>query len=219
MPEKPTGDVPKIVQDMNADAEKRAGKSPEAPTTPKKVEEEKPEGGKGEGKKEEKGTSRMDFLHEVGDKKVPNPNPDSRARFPQIKIRSLPWEHQKKFYQQWTQRQAATRVVRRYMDSVTAAEPTNKIEQDLRSVASDVHGAIKSEHYEVEMRGPKGPVFYLILKNAQGDVSEAKRLRPKIEAATKEALKKHMGYDKYSVAIGMSSRTDDMQFAVEIIFP
>lgn len=65
-------------------------------------------------KKDEKPKTRMNFLREMGDRKVPNPNPENRDRTPQIKIRSLPWMYQKPFYEQWSARAAALRVVRRY---------------------------------------------------------------------------------------------------------
>lgn len=48
-----------------------------------------------------KGGSREDFLKSVGDRMVPNPNPGSRKQHPQVKIRSLDWEHQKPFYEKW----------------------------------------------------------------------------------------------------------------------
>lgn len=47
------------------------------------------------------GGDRAEFLSEMGDRKVPNPNPESRKNHPQVKIKSLEWGDQKKFYEQW----------------------------------------------------------------------------------------------------------------------
>jgi hypothetical protein len=219
VPEKPEGDIAKTVQKMNEDAESRADKFPDARITPKKVEEHKEKADdkaeKGDGKGE-KSKTRMDFIREVGDKKVPNPNPDSRKQYPQVKVRSLPWEHQKKFYQQWAQHQAAQRVARRFM-----AEENSKgrIEKAIGAVADEVKQKLKNEHYSIEVKDPKGPAFGVLVKGAQGDVTEGKKLRSKLESVMKEALKKHMGFDDFGVKIDTMSKLDDMLFWVEIIFP
>jgi Protein of unknown function (DUF3293) len=51
--------------------------------------------------KGEAGGARSKFLDEMGDKKVPNPNSDSRKTHPQVMIKSLEWKDQKRFYDQW----------------------------------------------------------------------------------------------------------------------
>lgn len=66
----------------------------------------KPKSETKEKSKSEPSGNRADFLDEMGDKKVSNPNPDSRKQHPQVKIKSLDWKDQKKHYDQWA-RQAS----------------------------------------------------------------------------------------------------------------
>lgn len=47
------------------------------------------------------GGDRSKFLEEMGDKKVPNPNADSRKQHPQVMVKSLDWKDQKRYYEQW----------------------------------------------------------------------------------------------------------------------
>lgn len=110
LPKEPKKSVAKAVSEMNSDAEKRAGGKSDS-----KGDDEKSES-KSNGK-DEKSKTRTDFLREMGDKEVANPNPDGRKD--RVKVRSLPWEHQKKFYQQWSEKQAAVarRVVARFAEA------------------------------------------------------------------------------------------------------
>ena len=108
--------IANAVSKMNDDAQKRAAPaSLDAKTqqAPQKSQNEGNGAGKQPGKKD-KPKTRMNFLREVGDRKVRNPNPESRDRTPQIKIRSLPWMYQKPYWEQWKQRAAARRVLRRF---------------------------------------------------------------------------------------------------------
>lgn len=68
------------------------------PITKQKIEKELGVADKGG----EKGKSKEDFLQAMGDKKVTNPNPKSKDQFPQVQIKSLEWDDQKKYYEQWS---------------------------------------------------------------------------------------------------------------------
>lgn len=125
LPKKPEKSIAEAVKAQNKDAEERSDKYPEArvkpPSKEEKSEEEKPKSD-GAGKGGEKSKTRTDFLREVGDKEVHNPNPEGHKK--QIKVRSLPWEHQKKYYEQWAQKQAslALRVAVRYAKVIGRAQ-------------------------------------------------------------------------------------------------
>lgn len=125
LPKEPKKSIAKAVSEMNADAEKRAGKPSKGDSGKGDSDEEgKSESkGKSEG---EKSKTRTDFLHEVGDQQVANPNPDGRKD--RVKIRSLPWEHQKKYYEQWAEKRSAStrRVVARYL-TATGMDLPNRV--------------------------------------------------------------------------------------------
>lgn len=89
LPKKPKGNIAEAVHKMNEDADARAGKGKEEEGAGKSKEPAKDEGSH----------TQQQFLREMGDKEVPNPNPDGRK--PRIKVRSLPWEQQKRYYQKW----------------------------------------------------------------------------------------------------------------------
>jgi hypothetical protein len=82
-----------------------------------KPKDEKPKSEPKEDKgKEKPARDKSKFLREVGDKKVPNPNAKNRTKYPEIKVRSLPWEEQKKYYDEWKGKREASvlRVAARF---------------------------------------------------------------------------------------------------------
>jgi hypothetical protein len=116
LPRKPQKNVVDTVKTMNEEAAKRADTdAPMETAAPKPKPEEQPKEKPIEHEEHEK--TRMNFLRDRGDEKVRNPNPESRERFPKIKIRSLPWQYQKPYYEQWQARQASLRIVARYRGS------------------------------------------------------------------------------------------------------
>lgn len=68
------------------------------PVTKEKIVKEL---GQSSAPKPQGGKSKDDFLSAMGDKKVNNPNPKSRDQHPQVMIKSLEWDDQKKYYDQW----------------------------------------------------------------------------------------------------------------------
>lgn len=81
----------KLKKELGADTKPKGDKS--------EKEDDKPK------KDEGKGKSKENFLESQGDRKVPNPNPKSRDQHPQVAIKSLEWDDQKKYYDQWAQHQ------------------------------------------------------------------------------------------------------------------
>jgi hypothetical protein len=237
VPEKPEGDLAESVQKMNEDAESRAGagKPKDKGDKPAKGEDEgkpKEKGKDDEGgekkppKKDEPKKTQQDFLRAMGDKVVSNPNPDARKK--QIKLRSLPWEHQKKYYEQWAKKHAHQQVMRsifrvasRYEHRVTmAAEEKDWLASWMSDVAKEVREKLKVDDYEVEVKSPKGPVFFAVVKGAEGDTKAIKAIRPTLEKLADSAVKKHpdMGKD-FEVEVHASNKGDDLYFEVEVIFP
>lgn len=94
-----------------------------------------------------------------------------------------------------------------------------RIEKAIDAVADEVKQKLKSEHYDIEVKAPKGPAFGVVVKGAQGDVTEGKKLRSKLDSIMKDALKRHMGFDDFGVKIDAMSKGDDMLLWVEIMFP
>jgi len=233
LPKKPPKSIADVVKKQNADAEKRADDYPEARVKPKKKEEgetekkpskpkeddDKPQGKK---KEDEESKTRMDFLHDVGDKKVPNPNPKSRSRFPQIKVRSLPWENQKKYYEQWSAKQAALaiRVASRYMEKIVMADEKSWLADWMEKVATHIKSELQVKGYKVETKATKGPVVYVTVKGAEGDTTAARETRPKIEKLLKDAIKEELkAYEGFSQKVSSFNKGDDLVFECTIIFP
>ena len=97
----------------------------------------------------------------------------------------------------------------------------NDLQKGFYAVVNDVKEKLKNEHYEIEV--PKAeadsPDFTVIMKNAQGDVTEARKTRAKLEGILKDALKKHLGFDKFTAKVTTVNKQDDLMFYVEVIFP
>ena len=216
---KPSKNIAKAVKEMNAEAASRAGA---------KDDEKGEDDGKSDSK--EKSKSRGQFLEEMGDKPVANPNPHGHKK--QIKLRSLPWEGQKRYYEQWAEKNAMTRrVVARWKDStmITAAE--NKGEGEAKGekkgwlatwmddLAGEL-GKLEVEGYKVEAKALKGPIVLLTVKGAEGDTTTGRKLKDKIEKVMSESTKKNNGdWKEFRNSIRMSNKGEDLVIRCEVIFP
>jgi hypothetical protein len=230
VPAKPPEDLAGAVAKMNDDAAKRYEEHLTEDER-KKHEEKKEEREKKKPSKEEGGVSRMDFLHEEGDRKVPNPNPKSKTRWPEVQIRSLDWEYQKPYYEKWVEqrkkkKEAAVRVARRFMERVIMAEEKDENEflkkavKKIHDIAADVEKGIKDEsQYPVSTKTLNGPTFFLVFKGGQGDVTEGKKLKPKIEKLVGEAIKKHIELSGMKNRVLFSNKGEDLLCEVDVLFP
>ena len=221
VPEKPEGDVAKRVAEMNDDADSRyeAHLSEEARGEHAKKKTERAESKK---KTEEDSYTRMDFLHEVGDQKVPNPNPKSRDRWPQVQIRSLDWPEQKKYYDKWTEKRKkqAMRVAARYMEKIMAdGDYMSKGVKEIEAVADVVEKGLKGVEYEVSVKTFRGPTFFVTFKGGGGDTTEAKKLKGKIEKLVDEGIKKHVKREGVKGRVLFSTKGDDLLAEVDVLFP
>jgi hypothetical protein len=235
LPKKPEKDVSKVVAAMNSEADGRADKFPEARVKPKKKGEEGAKK-KAPSKHDDKSHTRMDFLHEVGDQMVPNPNPDGRKK--QIKVRSLEWDDQKKFYQQWAQKQAAVarRVVARFIaasrgttsERVAKGPQTMSKNADVKSwlatwmdsVAATIEKELDVKDYKVESKALSGPVVLVTLKGAEGDITTMKQVRGQLDKILKRAVADELkDYTGFSHKITSVNKGDDLVVTCEIVFP
>lgn len=222
--------ISEVVSKLNEDAETRAKATPsKSKKAPKKDDEgtskkpdDKPKG-KGKGKGEESGT-RMDFLRDVGDKMVANPNPKSRKRYPQVKVRSLPWEKQKNYYQDWRDKAAATRVAHRYIamlnERIIMADEKSWLATWVAKMAKSVQDDLKVPVYRVETSSSRSPVFHVTLHGAAEDVTTAKKARHQIIEIMEQAIKAEMKRpNEWDVKVNGYNKGDDLVFACEIVFP
>jgi hypothetical protein len=106
------GDVEKRIKSI--DAKEPKAEKPKKETPKDLVHIPDPMKGFRKTPKPKPGEGKADFLREVGDQMVANPNADNRKLHPQVKVKSLPWEDQKKFYDSWRKKSAYT-VVTRYL--------------------------------------------------------------------------------------------------------
>ena len=206
------------VSTMNSDAQKRAKSTSGAGSTPSKTEKaEKEEGGKPKAPaKKEKSKTRMDFLRDVGDKKVPNPNPDSRGRYPQIKIRSLPWTYQKRFYDQWSQRAAALRVASRYGRKMAAKKWLAGWMDEL----SEELGALEFEGYTTKAKAGVGPEVLVTIEGGSEDATTARKAREKVTKVMEASIKKHTdGASGYKAQVRTYNHNADILLECTVIFP
>ena len=205
LPKRPkAADIARAVTKMNTEAEKRSGQMDD-PTR----EEEKPG----------KSKTRMDFLREMGDHKVSNPNQESRKRFPKVKIRSLPWEHQKPFYEKWQARQASVlRVASRYMES-TMVNDKGWLAGWMKRVA-DQADKLAVADYEVKAEAGNGPLVYVTVKKASEDGTAARKARQQLEKIMEASLKKEVsGYDGFDYRVRSYNRGRDLVLECEVLFP
>lgn len=225
IPKEPQGDIAEVVAKMNEDADQRANKFPGArvkPPKPEPTEDEKPNG-KGKPEEEPGGRTKQDFLKAMRGKKVPNPNPETKARYPQVLLVGLPWQYQKPHYEKWKQQQQraasmAIRVAQRYTMETTAAG-RDFVEALMSYLGKQIENKLVVDG-EFEVRGKKGPVLFVVVKGAEGDINQMKKLRPELEKITKAVLKqKTKGYDGFDVKITTSNKEDDLYLQVEVIFP
>ncbi len=222
LPKEPQTDIAEAVAKQNRDAEARADK-PAA----KEKDKEDDEKSKGDGKEDDKKSkTRGDFLKEMGDREVPNPNP--KARKNQIKIRSLPWEHQKKYYKDWAAKAATTmRVAARYAGRMTTMSNTASDEKVtswlanwMRHIAKTIESELKIKDYEFEVRPTPGPIINVIVKDAEGDTEMAKEARPQLDKILRASIEDELkGYGGFKHKVVGANRGEDFIFTCEIIFP
>lgn len=220
-----------VVKHLNEDAEKRAeAPAAESKGKPSKKDDDKGKKDKGTDEPKGKGKSkaepdktRMDFIRDVGDQKVPNPNPDSRKKYPQIKIRSLPWKHQKKYYEQWSAKAAATRVAHRHiarLERKIMADETSWLSDWMGKIAKDIQSDLHIPDYKVSAESSRSPVLHVTIAGASEDTTAAKKAKPKIKKIIEAAIKDEMKRpNEWGVKVNGYNKGDDMVFACEIIFP
>ena len=100
-----------------------------------------------------------------------------------------------------------------------AEQELNSLDKAITSVANEVRQQLRNEHYDIEVTAPKGPDFMVFMRGAEGDVSEGRRTRERLDAILKDALKTHMSFDDLTAKITTVNKQDDLMFYVEIIFP
>lgn len=219
LPKKPEKEsIADTVKGMNEEAEKRAkAHAVDIEKGEKKEVREEPSKAK-EPTKEDDGKTRMNFLREVGDQKVPNPNPESKERFPQIKIRSLPWQYQKPYYQRWQSKQAAQRVVIRYSEIKMAAEK-DRLEKWMDDLANEIEKKIKVEGYSIKAEAGRGPIVYVTIKDASEDATTARKARQAIEKIMEESIKKNTRTSGFKHQVKTFNKGADILIECEMIFP
>jgi hypothetical protein len=230
LPKKPEGDIADTVAKMNQDAEKRAGSTPkvkEDDSKPSKAKEEEPTKSKAPVKEDDekgKGT-RIDFLRAMGDKKVKNPNPESKDRFPSIKIRSLPWTYQKPYYQQWA-KQASQRVADRFLEA--RVKDTIKQADDGKSwlsgwmieLAKDLNEHVKVDDYTIETASGSGPQVFVTIKGATEDATTARKAKQAIMKLMEKSIKKHSdGVPGFKAQVKSFNRGPDLLLECTVLFP
>jgi hypothetical protein len=221
VPEKPEGDIAKRISEMNTDAEGRHVKHL-GDEEREKHEQKKNDRSESRKKTEEDSYTRMDFLHEEGDRKVPNPNPKSKDRWPEVQIRSLDWPEQKKYYEKWTERRTkqALRVAARYMEKVMSDDDyMNTAVKEIESVADHVESGLKGGEYQVSVKTFRGPTFYVAFKGGQGDTTEAKKIKGKVEHLVEEGIKKYVKLTGVKGRVTFSNKGDDLLAEVDVLFP
>ncbi len=68
------------------------------------------------------------------------------------------------------------------------------IVQAIRSVASHVRATVVSDTYEVEVTDTNGPVFFVLVQGAEGDLAATRQLVARIEEAAREGVAQHMRF-------------------------
>lgn len=217
LPKEPEGDIAEAMAKMNSEAEQRAGTSKvekepgDKPKAKPKMDLESkkpaaPENDKGKG-------TRIDFLKAMGDKKVKNPNPESKERFPQIKIRSLPWTYQKPYYEQW--RGKAARILERFMTATT-----NKwLASWMIDLAKELQ-KLKADDYAVETSSGAGPQVFVTIKGASEDATTARKVKQDAIRMMEKSINKHSdGIPGFKAQVKSFNRGDDLLLECTIVFP
>lgn len=234
LPKKPEKNIATAVKEMNDEAAKRAKVAPEKgegghaeKEEPEKEHKAPPD----EKKKPEK--TRIKFLDEVGDKEVPNPtfkpsNGESASNPRKRKIRNLPWEHQKKFYQQWSHAKhakIASNVAQRFRETVMQVNAADESKNESKGFLSGWVSGLASDlkkldagSYDVSVKATEDLVF-VTLKGAEGDLSTYKKVKEKITDVMKDRAKKDKNApDNLKPVISQSTKGDDMVITCDFDF-
>jgi len=217
LPKKPEVEsLANAVEEMNVDAQKRA-KAAEPSTTKSPVQEkEEPGKAKAGPAKKDKPKTQQNFLREMGDKKVPNPNPENRDRTPQIKIRSLPWMYQKPYYERWSQRQAAIRVLDRYRGKMAGKR---WLESWMGDLAEEI-GKLTVEDYEIKAEAGKGPEVFVTIAGASEDTTTARKVRQEITKIMEASIGKNAhGIPGFKPQVRAYNKGADLLVECTVIFP
>jgi len=203
-----------------APAEKSKGKSKDDDND-KAKKDKAVEETKGKGKDEDQ--TRMDMIRDIGDQMVPNPNPNSRKRYPQVKIRSLEWEHQKKYYDQWSAKAAAIRVAHRHiarLERKIMADEKSWLSDWMAKIAKDIENDLHVPDYKVSAESSRSPVLHVTVAGASEDTTTAKNAKTKIKKIMEAAIKDEMARpNEWGAKVNGYNKGEDMVFACEIIFP
>jgi hypothetical protein len=152
----------------------------------------------------------------MGDKQVPNPNPESRDRYPKIKIRSLPWTYQKPFYQQWSQRTAALRVLQRYRRKMAA----NKWLANWMEELSNEIGKLQVEDYQLRAQAGSGPVVFVTIEGASEDSTTARKVRLQVTKLMEASIKKQTDNTPgYEARVRSYNKGADLLLECIVVFP
>lgn len=225
LPDTPESDIAATVAKMNEDAAKRAKEDPTAKKRPddeaqQPTQKPRPEPEHPKAKPAEEDASmektRMNFLRDMGDQKVDNPNPESKHRFPQIKIRSLPWTYQKVYYERWRNKQASERVVVRYLE----AEMKDWLADWMQKLADEIESKLHIEGYEITVEAAKGPQVYVTIKGATEDATTARKASHTIGQVMEASIKKHSGgVPGFKHQVKSFNRGADLVLECEVVFP
>lgn len=205
------------VSEMNEDAQARAQPATETTTkAPGQGQQDaskpKPKGAPAKAKPK----TRMNFLREMGDKQIPNPNPETRDRYKKIKIRSLPWTYQKPIYEQWSRRAAATRVSERYRRKMASNKWLSGWMEDL----SNEFGKLKFEDYQVRAEAGSGPEIFLTIEGASEDSTTARKARQQITKLMEASIKKNTdGTSGFEARVRSFNKGADLLLECTIVFP
>jgi len=208
--------IANAIKAMNEDAEKRA--KPTASEKGKDKEEQKDKPNLEEKGKDDKDSTRIRFLRERGDQEVLNPNPDSKDRFPKVKIRSLDWKYQKPYYEKWRGKQA-TRVITRYLEA-KMAEEKGLIEKWMEELAKEIESKVKIEGYSIATKTAFGPIVYVTIKDASEDSTAARKARQAIEKIIEASIRKNSsGVHGFKPRIQTYNKGADLLVECEVVFP
>jgi hypothetical protein len=221
LPDKPeVPDIAVAVSEMNEEASQRAKAAPGTKRPPSESEGTEPAKKKAP-PKEDTTKTRMNFLREMGDQQVTNPNPESKHRFPRIKIRSLPWTYQKVYYEKWRgSKQAAQRVVERYLEAAMAAEAKGWLGLWMKKLAGEIQHGLHLEDYEISVEPGEGPLVYVTIKGASEDGTTARKASHEIGKIMEASIKHHSeGVPGFKQRVKSFNRGADLVLECEILFP
>jgi hypothetical protein len=224
LPKKPEKNIAEAVKAMNEDAEARAGGGSKKP-------EEKKDHDKSE--KDNDSKTKSTFLDSMGEKEVPNPNfnsthKESPSNPRSRKIRNLPWEHQKRYYEEWKKSKKASardnimmaaRVVVRWKERVVMANQKGWLHGWMSKLAKELQAKVSVEGYEISAEAGEGPIVYVTVKGAEGDTTAFRKLKSSLDGVLKESINHEVRDEAFRSSVSMSSKGDDMLVTCEIIFP